>query len=233
MLSQIAIDEWRMYASRRNAIAADVVRDVVAGDRIGHRDYRAFAGGIGEAVCESRRARDRRHVENYPATVRLHLADAGANAIVVAFHVYAEYPVEIVFGRALDVADVRDACIVHQYPNWRVLQNLFELRSDFGLIGHVAGVRKGLSARRRNLCCDACCILLIKVDDVDRRAIGSKLQGNRPANATAGARDDGNFPVQLKLAPSSRCQRETPRFQGMKSSWFFCSALVRTSPPAT
>src|SRR5258705_165100 len=111
-----------MHPRRRNTVAANVVGDVVARDRIGHRDHRAFAGGVGKAVRQSCRTGDRRHVQD----------DATAG-----FHVSA-----------------------------------------------------------------------------------------------AAAGDNRNFAFQPELV-LAHAHRETPRFQGMKSSWLFCSALVRTSPLAT
>jgi len=134
-----------VHSRWRNAIAADVVRNVITGHGIGHRDHCALAGGICKAIRESGRACDRCHVKNYPTT-RLHLADTGANAIVVTLHVYAVYAVKVIFSCALDVADVRHARIVDQNVNRPVLGNFGKLSGDFRLIGDVAGAGKGLSA---------------------------------------------------------------------------------------
>ena len=38
-----AVDKWRMHASRRDAVAADIVSDVIPRDRVSHRQHCAFA----------------------------------------------------------------------------------------------------------------------------------------------------------------------------------------------
>ena len=65
----------------------------------------------------------------------------------------------------------------------------------------------------------------IEVENADRSASGCELQRDGPPNAAAGAGDDGGLIIETKFA-ATRAQSDTPRFQGMKSSWFFSSALL-------
>ena len=160
------------------------------------------------------------------------MSNTSLNAIVVALHIHSHNPVKICFCRALDVADVRNTRIVNQDPNRPALRNLFECPTDFGLIRYVTGIRQGRTTRPRDFCCNRLGILLINVENVNRGAILRKFERDCPADAAASAGNDGGFSFQPEFTRVC-CQRETPRFQGMKSSWFFCSALVRTSPLAT
>src|SRR5712671_7746101 len=62
VLFQITIDECRMHPGRGNAVTANVVADIVTRDGIGHRDRRAFAGRVREALSKSGRSGHRSHV---------------------------------------------------------------------------------------------------------------------------------------------------------------------------
>jgi hypothetical protein len=58
------------------------------------------------------------------------------------------------------------------------------------------------------------------VDDAHRRAVGREPQSDRTADAAASAGNDGDFAVKTEISDIAGClaQRETPRFQGIKSS---------------
>src|SRR5713101_8373423 len=58
ILFQIIIDECRMHPGRGNAVTANVVADIVTRDGIGHRNRRAFAGRVCEALSQSGRSGD-------------------------------------------------------------------------------------------------------------------------------------------------------------------------------
>ena len=60
-------------------------------------------------------------------------------------------------------------------------------------------------------------------------------EANARGDAAARSRDQRSLPVQSKAALHALrdTHRETPRFQGMKSSCAFSSALVRVSPLVT
>jgi hypothetical protein len=96
-------------------------------------------------------------------------------------------------------------------------------------------VRRTFSARVRNLGGNSGTVLFIDVQNPYRGAIRGKLERDCPAYTAAATSNDRSLAVKSKLARYRPlgCQSETPRFQGMKSSWFFSSALVRTSPLAT
>jgi hypothetical protein len=57
------------------------------------------------------------------------------------------------------------------------------------------------------------------VDDAHRRAVGREPQSDRTADAAASAGNDGDFAVKTEISIAGcLAQRETPRFQGIKSS---------------
>lgn len=84
---------------------------------------------------------------------------------------------------------------------------------------NIAMAREGVTADIRDLLgCDLG-VLEIEIQNVDCRAILRKFQRSCSANAASRAGDDGNFSVEAEFVPSAVffVQRETPRFQGMKS----------------
>src|SRR5712691_7535005 len=62
VLFQITIDECRMYPRRGNAVATNVVANVVTRDGIGHRNHRSLAGGVCEAIRQPGRSGHGSHV---------------------------------------------------------------------------------------------------------------------------------------------------------------------------
>src|ERR1700693_2039602 len=56
VLFQISIDECRMPPGLGNAVTANVVADIVTRNGIGHRNRRAFAGRVCEALSQSGRS---------------------------------------------------------------------------------------------------------------------------------------------------------------------------------
>jgi hypothetical protein len=61
--------------------------------------------------------------------------------------------------------------------------------------------------------------LLVEIDNAHGCAVLGKFQCDCPSNAAARARNDGNFAIEAELVCVALfCdQRETPRFQGIKS----------------
>jgi hypothetical protein len=57
------------------------------------------------------------------------------------------------------------------------------------------------------------------------------IAGYRPPDAAPTPSNNGSLIIEPKLGWDWG-QSETPRFHGMKSSWLFSSALVRSSPLA-
>ena len=74
-------------------------------------------------------------------------------------------------------------------------------------------------------------VVLVEVQNTDSSSSGCKPESDGSADAAARTRDDGCLAVKMELG-ATRAQSDTPRFQGMKSSWFFSSALVWSSPLA-
>src|SRR5260370_12422956 len=99
-----------------------------------------------------------------------------------------------------------------------------------GLIGIVATVTFGIATG----CCDllrggiAC--VFVEIENAHRRALLCEALRNSPADSAGGAGDDGDLAIQPERIAMLRgvAQRETPRFQGMKSFCARSSALVRS-----
>src|ERR1700738_1091298 len=90
ILFQIILAECRVHPGRGNAVTANVVADIVTRDRISHRNHRAFAGGVCEAISQSGRSGHRSHVKNDSASCRLHRSDYSINTVEIAFDVNAK-----------------------------------------------------------------------------------------------------------------------------------------------
>lgn len=142
------------------------------------------------------------------------------DAVVKAFYVNPKHAVKVSFGSALRIADVRDASIIDQNADAIMPDNFGKPGDDSGLISNVAGVGGRSSASAGDFRRNRLGVLGADIQDVDSGAIGGKLLRNRPANSATAAGDDCGLPVQAKLTCASifAGQRETPRFQGMKSS---------------
>ena len=235
VLVEKAIHERCVYARRRDAIAADIVTDIVARDGIGHGQHRTLAHRIGKSIGE---ARDRGYggkVQNHAASGCLHVVDGGVHAVVNALYVNAEDAFEVVIGSALQLANVGDSCIVDKDLNRTAAADLAEDILHLLLIGDVAQVPLCCAALAANCRRSFLGMLLIYFEDVNRGAGLREADCDRLSDAACAPSDDRGFAVQ----PKSRrvvavcVQRETPLFQGMKSSCPSNSALVFTSPLAT
>ena len=232
---QVIVYERGMHARGRNAVAANVVLDVILGYGISHRDDGALAHGVGKAVGESRGACYGSHVENHASAVRFHVRNALMNTVVDAFYIDAEEPVEILFGSSLDGSDVRDSGVIHQDVNALLGEHLLKCFPHLPLVRDIARVDGRLAASTGDQLGGRFRLLRVDVRDSNACAVCRKAHGNGLSNAAAGTGNDGYLAIQPKAADAARCvaQRETPRFQGIKSSWPFDSAFVRTSPLAT
>lgn len=157
------------------------------------------------------------------------------HAVVEAFDVNAEDTIEIFRRCALDGADVRDAGIVDENVQAVAVEDLLEDRFYCGVIANVAAVWGSVAVLGRDLVAGFGCGFFVEIEDVNGRAVGGKFECDGAADAAARAGDEGSLAIESKLAGVGERsgQRDTPRFQGMKSSCAFCSALVRTAPLAT
>src|SRR5579859_2926014 len=111
-------------------------------------------------------------------------------------------------------------------------EQFLESSFHFRLVRHITSVHGGSATCGSNSLACAARAGFIDVQNANDGAVRRKLQSDGLTNATAAARDHRNFAVQPESLGFVG-QSETPRFQGMKSSCAFSSALVRTSPLAT
>src|SRR5437899_10144076 len=187
-----------MHPGRGNAVTANVVGNVVTRDGVGHRNHGALASGISKPVCQSRRTGDGGHVENDAAAVVLHVADAGTNTVVVSLNVHAQNGIKILFARALDGADLRDACVIDQNVNSIARADCFEARFDFRLVRYITGIGHCASARLNYLTRRCLGVFLANIKDTNRGAVRCEFQRDRPPNTEATASHNSEFAVQSK-----------------------------------
>jgi hypothetical protein len=114
-------------------------------------------------------------------------------------------------------------------------RQVVECSLDLELIRDVACVCKSGATVRGNLPEGVLRRRLVDVKNMDSRSARRELQSNRSSNAAAGTGDKGGFTIKSKRLSTDPflVQSDTPRFQGIKSSCAFNSALVRISPLAT
>jgi hypothetical protein len=144
----------------------------------------------------------------------------GVHAVVKAFDVHSNHTVEVVFSRAFDRSDVRDPGVVNQNVNVVAVEKSLDPGFHFHLIRYIANVSRGNPASGGDLLAGCCCSGLVYVQNANHCAMRREFQSDGLPNAAAAARDYRDFAVQAKSACVGFCffQRETPRFQGMKSS---------------
>jgi len=141
------------------------------------------------------------------------------NTVIKTLHIYPQHAIKVRLGCALRVADVRNAGIIYQNVDAIMPENFREPGDYFCLISNVAGVRRSSASGARNFSRDGFGIFCADIENVGRGAIDREFVRNRAANSTPPASNDCRLPVQAKLAALIFTgQRETPRFQGMKSS---------------
>ena len=96
-------------------------------------------------------------------------------------------------------------------------------------------MNRGIAAVAANSAAGDRCSRLVYIQNTNARPVRRKFHGDRLANAAARPGDGGDLSVQPEISIDILvvAQRETPRFQGMKSSCALCSALVWVSPLET
>ena len=148
------------------------------------------------------------------------MSDRSVDAVVETLYINANHAIEIGFGRALRIADVRDTGIIYQNLYATVPEDFRESGYDFGLISYITGMGRRCPSGAGNF--GSYCVGVFRADikNVDCRPIRSELVCDSAANPAAATGDDRSFAIQTELARASTAcgQRETPRFQGMKSS---------------
>ncbi|OLE13115.1 MAG: hypothetical protein AUG89_06050 [Acidobacteria bacterium 13_1_20CM_4_56_7] len=100
------------------------------------------------------------------------------------------------------------------------LEYLRECRYHRCLISYIAGMGRGGSSSAGNFRCNRFCIFRTDINNVDGGAMSSEFERDGSADSAPAPGDNRCFSVKPKLVSGSIVygQRETPRFQGMKSS---------------
>ena len=164
---QVAVDEWGVHSRGGDAVAANVVVDVVASYRIGHRQHRAFAHAVGEAIGEPSESRNRGEIQNHASPGGFHRIERGGHAVVDALNVDAVNAIKFLFRRIFQLPDMGYAGIVHEDIDGACPCNSPENIFDLLLIRDIAGCPLSSSSRVTNLLRRLLCVLLIDFNDVD------------------------------------------------------------------
>jgi hypothetical protein len=148
-----------------------------------------------------------------------HMHDSGLHAVIEAFHVHAKNAIEVFFGGAFDGADVRDSGVVDENGKTVAFEELIEECVDLLTVGDIAMVRDGVSAGGSDLLAGGFGVVEVDIEDAERGSVGGEFARDGAADAAATAGNDGDSVVEAECAGigGGRVQRETPRFQGMKS----------------
>jgi hypothetical protein len=141
------------------------------------------------------------------------------DAVINPFYIDPQHAIEIGFGRALRIPDMRDAGVINKNVDSVAAKNFRESRHDLSLIPYIAAIGGCGSSGAGNLGRDCLGVFRTDIKNVDCCAIGCELVRNGAANSAPAASDDCSFPIQAEFARTAIYgQSETPRFQGMKSS---------------
>jgi hypothetical protein len=156
------------------------------------------------------------------------VANCGIHAVVNAFYVNAKKAIEICFGGRLDGPDMGDAGIVHENVQAFLARELVEDFLGARLVGNVACIGLRIAAGCGNFVGGGITRFFIKVQNADGRALLKEALRDGAADSAASASNDGDFAIEAERIAmfAGRAQRETPRFQGMKSFCASNSALV-------
>jgi hypothetical protein len=200
ILAKKAVDEWRVNARRRDAIAADIVTNIVARDGISHGQHRALAHRIGKSVGEACGGSDRGEVQNHAASGSLHIINRGVHAVVDTLHVDTEDALEVLIASALQRANVRDSCIVDKDVNRTAAADLAENILYLLLIGDVAQVPLRCATLAANCRRSFFGMLLIYFEDVNRGACLREADCDRLTDAACAASDNCSLAFQQERA---------------------------------
>ena len=188
MFFQIAVDEGRVHARRRNAIAPNFMFEIVPRHGKGHGDDRALAHGVCKAVGKSGRPGDGCHIQNHAAAV-FHGGNAALQTMEHALYVDAKDALEIGGRGGFHVADVRNACVVDE--NVERVQCIYGAkRFDYlRLIGDIALQAGGFSAGGSDGGCGALSGGGIDVHDENFRPGGGEYTRGGVADSASRASD--------------------------------------------
>jgi hypothetical protein len=103
------------------------------------------------------------------------------------------------------------------------LSDAIKCRNDLFLVADIARIGGSEASRVSDLFCGRFGVVGVEIQNARRSAIRSKFERDGTSNAASGTRNDCCRSIETKFG--LRSQRETPRFQGMKSSCDFSSAF--------
>src|SRR3954471_7732369 len=176
----------------------DAARCELGVERLAHPDYAELRRAVRRHPRGGHQPEPRGGVDDVrAATLAQHARDEGRDAVGHAEQVDVDDPPPVVDRGVLDVARVPDARVVVQDVDGAVLvEDARGERLDGGRVGDVEPVRHGGTDVVR----DALGALSVEVGTVDLRAeLGEQARGG-PADARAGAGDDGHRAVELLRA---------------------------------
>src|SRR5215469_16407567 len=111
---EVSVDERRVYASRADAVATDLVADEVHRDGSGHGQHRTLAHRVCKTIDLADQRGYRSKIENRAATGPFHPRHRSSRAKKQSLDVDRIDAIEIPFARAFNDSDMRDAGIVDQ-----------------------------------------------------------------------------------------------------------------------
>ena len=193
-----AVDEGRVHARRRDAVAADIVGHVVARDGVSHREHRALAHGICEAVGQAGYRGNGGQIQDHATTAGLHEINRGVHAVINTFDVDAKNAVEVLVAGRLQLADMSDSGIVHQNMKRVAATYLAEDIFYLQLIRDVAKVPLRRAAVAANAGDRLFRTGFINFEDMDRGACLGERNCDCPSNAAGAACNDCDFAIQTK-----------------------------------
>lgn len=211
MFLQIAVNKRGMHAGRRNAVAPDIVLEIVFGYRISHSEDGAFGRGVGEAIREPGGSSDGSDVQNDAATIGLHVRYGGLHTKKGALDVDAVNRIEIALRGGLQHSDVRNPRAIDEDVYAALFVNFAKCMLDGIEIGYVAHHQSRATACALDLRDGGRAVLRIDVKNMSERAARRERESNGAADATRAAGDDSVSAIQPKI------RREVARFffQGM------------------
>lgn len=214
-----------MNASGRDAIATDIVLEIVLGNGVRHGYDRAFAHGVSKTVGEGSGTGDGGHVEDNACTVGLHVRDARLDAVEDAVDVDAENTVEVLFAGGFDGADVGDAGVVDEDRDFVLSEDLLKNLVDLLVVGNIAGVYGGVSASVGDFLGGELGALGIIVDNANGGAVRGESVGDGLADAAATSGDDGDFAVKTEIAVGFARGSQMRASFAPNGSWFGIRSL--------
>ena len=185
-----------MHPRRRDRIAANPFLQIIPRNRERHRQHRALAHLIREAILQPAGRGDRSHVQNHPTALRHHRPNHRLRAVIHTLYIHREDPIHVRAGHRLHRPDPGNAGIVHQNIQLPQRKNLAEYPLDLILIGHIAAMREGPAPIRLNPLDRRQSRVSVKVHDMNRRSRPRETLSNRQTDPARRSRDNRRTAIQ-------------------------------------